>query len=234
MHFFSPNLIQVIDQWEDLIPNPPYKSKATFLLYRFATALIKDASIYPRRFSHPFGVNYLSQRSNRSNLGKCQGDRWKRLGRRPPLTRHWRNHNDNDHDHKHTHNDHNHHNDHNDKQKNKTITINDLTRAVKTVKEAIEASGLSPGEISGIVISLLTFLVTCVLGCLKLMAHLRAGGTVQEFLAGVLETALIRLRRRQRLGQQAVQEAASSSASNPDRMVGRETEVWKCFQPQTP
>ena len=57
------------------------------------------------------------------------------------------------------------------------------------------------------------------------MAHLRAGGTVQEFLAGVLETALIRLRRRQRLGQQAVQEAASSSASNPDRMVGRETEV---------
>ena len=110
-------------------------------------------------------------------------------------------------------------------KKNKTITINDLTRAVKTVKEAIEASGLSPGEISGIVISLLTFLVTCVLGCLKLMAHLRAGGTVQEFLAGVLETALIRLRRRQRLGQQAVQEAASSSASNPDRMVGRETEV---------
>ena len=110
-------------------------------------------------------------------------------------------------------------------KKNKTITINDLTRAVKTVKEAIEASGLSPGEISGIVISLLTFLVTCGLGCLKLMAHLCTGGTVQEFLAGVRETALIRLRRRQRLGQEAVEEAAPSGASNPDRMVGRETEV---------
>ena len=110
-------------------------------------------------------------------------------------------------------------------KKNKTITINDLTRAVKTVKEAIEESGLSPGEISGIAISLLTFLVTCGLGCLKLMAYLRTGGTVQEFLAGVLEAALIRLRRRQRLGQEAVEEAAPSSAFNPDCMVGRETEV---------
>ena len=57
------------------------------------------------------------------------------------------------------------------------------------------------------------------------MAHLCTGGMVQEFLAGVLETALIRLRRSQRLGQEAVKEAAPSGASNPDRMVGMETEV---------
>ena len=103
-------------------------------------------------------------------------------------------------------------------------TLKDIARAVKKVKEAIEETGLSPAEISGIALSLLTFLVTCALGCLKLMAHLRAGGNLMDFLAQVFEAALIKLRRRQQMDQEAIEEAAGppSSASIP---VRRETEV---------
>ena len=103
-------------------------------------------------------------------------------------------------------------------------TLKDIARAVKKVKEAIEETGLSPAEISGIALSLLTFLVTCALGCLKLMAHLRAGGNLMDFLAQVFEAALIKLRRRQQMDQEAIEEAAGppSSVSIP---VGRETEV---------
>ena len=103
-------------------------------------------------------------------------------------------------------------------------TLKDIARAVKKVKEAIEETGLSPAEISGIALSLLTFLVTCALGCLKVMAHLRAGGNLMDFLAQVFEAALIKLRRRQQMDQEAIEEAAGppSSVSIP---VGRETEV---------
>ena len=101
-------------------------------------------------------------------------------------------------------------------------TLKDIARAVKKVKEAVEESGLSWADISGICIGGFTFIVTCVMACAKMLAHVRNGGAIQDFLVDILQRVLIRLIRQPRPNQAV----AAPPPSSGDHVAGRqETEV---------
>ena len=103
----------------------------------------------------------------------------------------------------------------------KTETLKNLARAVKKAAEVMEESGLSAADISGICVGLTTLIVTLIMACAKMIAHVRNGGGIQDFFAEVAHRLLIRVAQQPRRNQ-----AIEAPQPPGDHVVGHlETEV---------
>ena len=103
----------------------------------------------------------------------------------------------------------------------KTETLKNLARAVKKAAEVIEESGLSAADISAICVGLTTLIVTLIMACAKMIAHVRNGGGIQDFFAEVAHRLLIRVAQQPRRNQ-----AIEAPQPPGDHVVGHlETEV---------